>query len=80
MIVVKVELHSAVTGQITEIGRLTIANDGTSLDKKKGNYNIKLMKRGTGDNVLKEGRVEEHPRLSQSIWKLVKKALKAVKI
>ena len=30
MLVVRIELHSAVTGKVTEIGRMTITNDGYS--------------------------------------------------
>jgi hypothetical protein len=29
MLVVRVELHSAVTGKVTELGRMIVANDGT---------------------------------------------------
>lgn len=78
MIVVKVELHSAITGEVTEIGRMNIINDGTG-DADVGNYNVLLMRRGTTRRVQRGGRVEGHSRKSLPIWALVSKALKAVK-
>lgn len=76
MIVVKVELHSAVTGEVTEIGRTVIFNRGTGT-KTHGDYEVNVMRRGTKAEVLRVGRIARHPRLSQPIWALVKKALLA---
>lgn len=75
MILIKVELHSAITGKVTEIGRMTIANIGLSPDKTEGDYDVRLMRRGTTNIVNRTGKVFKHKRLSQSIWKLVSKAL-----
>lgn len=50
MLVVKVELHSSITGEITELARLIIANDGTG-DVKKGNYNVYRALKGQKTNV-----------------------------
>lgn len=78
MIVVKIELHSAITGNVTEIGRMHIANDGTG-DSRRGNYNVELFRRGSGtERVLHEARVENYPRLSLSVWHLVFRALKGI--
>lgn len=77
MIVVKVELHSAITGQVTELGRMHVSNDGTSRDPSYGNYDVKLFRKGT-KTIQREGRVEKHARKSLSIWSLLSKALKAV--
>lgn len=77
MIVVKVELHSAITGKVTEIGRMKITNDGTG-DINKGNYDVKIMRKGSVNTVQKTARVENHSRLNESVWKLVKKALNGV--
>lgn len=77
MIVVKVELHSAITGKITEIGRMVISNDGTAKDKRRGNYTARVCRRGS-TNFLKptrEGKIANFPRKSYTIWKLVHKAL-----
>ena len=76
MIVVKVELHSARTGKVSEIGRLLISNDGTG-SPTRGNYVIQRLRRGT-QAVQKTGRVEDYPRQSYSVWELLKRALKAV--
>lgn len=79
MIVVRIELHSATSGKITEIGRMHISNDGTlSNTSSKGNYKIDLLRRGSKVRILKRGSVLNHLRKSKSIWALVSKALKAV--
>lgn len=78
MIVIKVELHSAVTGKVSEIGRMTICNDGTSHDPEIGNYDIALMRKNTKDVCQRGGVVQGHRRLSLPIWSLVSKALKSV--
>lgn len=76
MIIVKIELHSAVTGQIFEIGRMRICNTGGT--RTRGDYSIELMRRGTTDKVLKRAEVKNHARLSYSVWVLVAKALLAL--
>lgn len=76
MIIVKVELWPwGQESKAKEIGRMTIANDGTSNSSKRGNYNVKIMRRGTTNTVIKQKRVEDYPRLSYSIWELVRRAL-----
>ena len=84
MLVVRVELWSAITGKKTEIGRMYVANDGTSTNHKRGNYDVKVARRGStkyeGWDKLKPvrtGRVEDWPRQSYSVWRLVAKALKS---
>lgn len=78
MIVVKVELHSAITGEVTEIGRMQIINDGTSdRPRTKGNYKVRRMRRGTEQTIQAEGTVLNHPRLSAPVWDLVVKAIKS---
>lgn len=76
MIVVKIELHSAVTGKTSELGRMVICNDGTAVNPKRGNYTVDLMRRGTTDKVQRRSRVEKYPRLAFSVWVLVARALK----
>lgn len=77
MLVVKVELHSAITGQVSEIGRMVIYNDGTGT-KDRGNYVTNLLRKGTTDKVQRRGFVTNYPRLSYSVWELVKRALTTV--
>lgn len=74
MIVVKVELYSAITGQITEIGRMHISNDGTGTNSK-GNYQVEQMRKNSKNVVVRRAQVFDHPRLSKSIWILIFKAL-----
>lgn len=42
MILVKIELHSAVTGNVSSLGTLVIANDGTG-NQNIGNYDACLI-------------------------------------
>lgn len=51
---------------------LTIANDGEGT-YTRGNYNCKRRDSG------QRGRVENHPRLSESVWELVCKAIAATR-
>ena len=61
---------------------MEIINDGERSvhDPRRGDYQIRLMRRGTTDVVQRSGDVKNHPRLSASVWILVAKALKAVSI
>lgn len=80
MLVVTVTLHSAVTGEVTELGRMIIANDGTG-SYERGNYDAKVARKGVTDNrelwhkPLRTARVENYPRWSYTIWELVRRAL-----
>lgn len=85
MIVLKLEMHSARTGEVYEIGRAIIANTGGTTER--GNYVCKVGRRqpdGTDyDNrkvwskPQREGAVEDYPRLSYNVWRLVIRALKS---
>lgn len=90
MIVVKVELHSAITGRVSELARMVIHNVGGT--RTKGDYGVATF-RGRDSESLQAhmvawlrkekspqrgGRVEGHARLSEHVWRLVAKALKAV--
>jgi hypothetical protein len=80
MIVVKVELHSAITGKVEEIGRMHVFNKGSKSGstQDRGNYGVHLLRRGNPSVVQRYGAVDDHPRLSAPVWQLVLKALKAV--
>ena len=75
MLVVKIELHSAITGVVSEIGRMTIANDGLGT-RDRGNYTASVKRRGSY-TTLREGKVENYPRLSYNVWRLVLRSLRA---
>lgn len=82
MIVVKVELWSAITGKVTELARMTIANEGGT--QTLGDYGVATM-RGRDAEALyqsmigrthtRTGTVKRHPRLKEHVWNLVAKAL-----
>jgi len=78
MIVVRVELWSARTGDVTELGRMHIANIGGT--ETIGNYAASTL-RGRSAAALDRNLVQRkckvlgHPRLSQHVWNLVAKAL-----
>ncbi len=82
MIIVRVELLSAVTGKSTELARMHIANDGAGT-ATLGNYEGQTF---IGRNkwaldqmrVSKSGRVENYPRERLHVWNLVARMLKAM--
>ena len=87
MIVVKVELWSALTGQKTELARMTIDNIGGSA--QRSDYRARTLRGRSeealhkamvqscvdGGGVQREGRVMGHQRLKLHVWNLVAKAL-----
>lgn len=87
MLVIRVELHSAITGKITEIARMIMWNDGTG-DRTTGDYKAKTVKgkqegsmpaREIWDNdPLRAGEVKGYPRLRLHVWHLVARMLKAM--
>lgn len=72
MIIVKLELHSAITHTVKEIGRAVIWNDETGT-RELGNYHVALCHEGSTDHERpwKRGRVQSHLRLIDSVWLLV---------
>jgi hypothetical protein len=76
MIVVKVDLHSAITGKRSELARAHIYNDGTSDKPTRGHYEARFLRRGSA-RIQRMVRVENHPRLSAPVWTLLRKALEA---
>ena len=82
MLVLKLELHSARTGEIKEIGRTIIANVGGT--NSKGDYICKVGRKSdtfSNKDVWKEplrtGDVKAYPRLSYNVWRLVIRSLLA---
>lgn len=84
MIVVRVELWSAVTGEVTEIARMQIVNDGnaTIANPRRGDYaatsfigrDTEALNRA---RVSRTGGVRNWPRLDRHVWCLVLAALAA---
>jgi hypothetical protein len=78
VIVVRVELHSAVTGETRELARMIVDNVGGT--KKRGDYRCRTLR---GRNpaafdqriVQREGQVRNYPRLDLHVWNLVARAL-----
>lgn len=82
MIVVKVELWSAITGVKSELARMHIVNDGTGTGTS-GNYDITTLRGRSREDLDKNvpnrtAKVIKHPRLAKHVWELVGKALVAV--
>lgn len=83
MLVIKIELHSAVTGKVKPLGQAIIINDGTG-EPGRGNYEVRVGHGRDAKSLAKvytrparKGRVENYPRLSYSVWRLVIRALRA---
>ena len=81
MIVVRVELHSAVDGRVTELARAHICNIGGT--KTLGDYEARTLRgRSTqaldAEQIQRIGKVERHPRQALHVWHLVAKALSAM--
>lgn len=75
MIVIKVELHSAITGKITELGKMHIANDGTSKDPNVGHYIGGVFRKGSTNQIIRRSSVQGHRRKDKVIWNLIAKML-----
>ena len=79
MIVIKVDLVSANGSKYNrELMRMTITNDGTSTDNRRGNYLARLFRKGSRTEVIRMGRVKDFPRQSYHIGRLVLRCLAAV--
>lgn len=81
MLVVKVELHSAITGKVTEIAKMHIANTGQGTPDR-GNYVGKSVKKGRDPyrvgSIMRWGEVFNYPRKSKHVWNLVARMLAAM--
>jgi hypothetical protein len=81
MIIVRVELHSAITGKVTEIARMGIANIGGT--REIGKYLAETY-RGRSAHQLsrrirqRRGMIKDYPRLRIHVWHLVARALIAM--
>lgn len=82
MIVVRVELHSAITRTVKELARMHICNVGGT--HTKGDYSVETF-RGRDKKALdkmivqRSGKVQGYSRLAKHVWCLVSQALAATK-
>jgi len=84
MIVIKIELWPmGFESKKRELGRMLIRNRGGT--QKRGDYGVQVLRKGSGVQVLRKGskskvlrecRVEDYPRESYNIWRLISRALK----
>ena len=75
MIIVTIELQSAITNERSKLGEMHICNDGTGT-AERGNYFAHVMRKGSWNKPQRHGRVYDYPRNSYSVWRLVMRALK----
>lgn len=72
MLIVKIELHSAVTGEVTTVASGKIVNTGTGTPTR-GNYRVELL--DAAGRPWKSGTVEDFPRKRLLAWDLLYRAL-----
>lgn len=87
MLVLRLELWSARTKKRTELGRCFIALCDLTEDRKRGDYDVVVNKRGVmdvpqpmspkGPKPWRQGEVKNYPRLSYNMWRLVIRALRS---
>lgn len=80
MLVVKIELHSARTGEKKTLGKMIIANVGGT--RERGDYRVAVGHKRNADDLrkiwskpIREGEVKSYPRMSYNVWRLVARAL-----
>jgi hypothetical protein len=79
VIVVRLELHSAITGDVTELARMLICNDGSG-DAATGNYVATVLRGRTkaqlDRRILQRScGIAGYPRQALHVWNLVARAL-----
>ena len=82
MLVIKIELWPLGDGnKARELGRMYVANTGKGT-KSKGDYKVAVCRKGstkcpfTGKvKAVREGKVENFPRNSYSVWRLIGRAI-----
>jgi hypothetical protein len=72
MLIVKIELHSAVTGQVTTIATGKIINTGSG-SPTQGNYRVELQ--DAAGRKWKSGHIEGFPRKRLIAWDLLYRCL-----
>lgn len=80
MIIVRVELHSANTGEITQLGWMNLSNTGRLGSLKRADYEVEIMSMRKGvitKKVMRKSLVRDYPRLAYTVWELVRRALES---
>jgi len=72
MIIVTVKLHSARNGEISQLARIRLWNDGTGT-QERGNYHWEI--RGKGNRFMKNGELKNWPRKSKTALALLQKVI-----
>jgi hypothetical protein len=83
MIVVRVELWSAITGAKTELARMHISNRGTNANPRRGDYEgAAFIGRDSAAldrlAVSKRGELKDFPRQQLHVWNMVARMLAAM--
>jgi hypothetical protein len=78
MIVIRVELHSAVTRKVTEIARMRICNIGGT--REHGDYRAETFRGRSAEQLARLIRqraatISDYPKLRIHVWHLVARAL-----
>lgn len=87
MLIVRVELHSAITRNTSEIARMIIANDGCGTSGRGSYWGRAAKGVIEGDTMippaimhdsrkLRHAEVQDYPRKSLHVWNLVSRMLK----
>lgn len=81
MLVVRIELHSAVTGKVTELGIMHIANVTSDIEHlqsggKIGHYRAMIFRAPKFVRWTRDSAVTHYRRLNRPVWDLVTLALK----
>ncbi len=71
MIIVRVELHSAITGKARELARMVIANDGSSTDPRIGNCTAQVRHAPKFQSQTRAAGLAGYRRLNRPVWDLV---------
>lgn len=78
MIIVRVELHSAVNGQVTELARMHVCNEGGTNALR--DYSVQVLRGRSKEDldrrvVQRRGALKQFPSLRLHVWNLVLCAL-----
>lgn len=82
MIVVRVELHSAIDGSVKELARMDICNESETRPRATyGAYVMRGRDRATLNrrSVLRECKIENYPSAAIHVWNLIASALVKMK-
>lgn len=72
MLRIKIELDSAITGEITELGQAVIYNDGSGT-RDSGNYHamVQTLEGEVTGVSIEHTKVTKFPRLERDAWDLL---------